>query len=627
MIPNTINNQLTLGKNDINLNFVNRKDQLISAWDCCAYNSSNQDRKHILLVSGQMFGSGKTVFGKQLFNFQNPYVKSIFDNNYKDSDSNKEFLKNTLPVYINLQQFNEKFDSIHDLVSYCMFVSTLSQLFQIDERIATEFWKRNKDSLRNCASLLLSIIGHTLFFHFDEVAQLPELFNLERGKDPYYAFWGAIVPVQKSGCFVYASGRSPVLNFFGTHKGAYGSPSGVSHIQLSLFKEEDIKDILWNSSNDPTKSKVTEVGDKLMIKTEEEAKKIAKWLHYFTTGVPRIVEYSLSEMIKQSQEEKHLIDWENKNTPLLDKDNIALLLPSFPQNVADIEKRNEEIALLVCYSMINFKISQSDIFPISKIFHLVDYYGFYIEAVEGEAGRFTIKYPRLWMENRVFDEIPSISKLYNLPIDKSRALEELVKNKIIFVTHHSKKTPFKLFEGFEFLTNTKIAHEYLPELEHLKMKTKATKDNRKQVFDNDTNILASENILVEPVPQSSYPDIITIFGPSIERKCYIGWQMKNYPKSILQVNQLQNELSKFTDILPDKYKAAIFVMIVNGNVDDIVKKYQGKVISDSDTDPMKELKIELTENVQFIILSVNQMNQFLGENNLRDLLEFQLESK
>lgn len=133
---------------------------------------------------------------------------------------------------------SNKFDSIEDSISCCMFVSTLNQYFQIDIEIAIKFWKRNKISPSNCTSLLLSIVGKTLFFHFDEVIRLPEfLLNFEKDKDRYYEFWNSIIAIQMNGCLVYVSGRSTGLNFFGTHHGSYSSPSRVSNICLSLFKD------------------------------------------------------------------------------------------------------------------------------------------------------------------------------------------------------------------------------------------------------------------------------------------------------------------------------------------------------------------------------------------------------
>lgn len=94
---------------------------------------------------------------------------------------------------------------------------------------------------------------------------------------------------------------------------------------LKIKDIKDIKDILWYSSKDNNQSQVIDIGNKLMVTTEEETEKISKWLYDFSTDIPRIVEYSLEEMINQTNIAGYLIDWEKNEESLLNRINITPL--------------------------------------------------------------------------------------------------------------------------------------------------------------------------------------------------------------------------------------------------------------------------------------------------------------
>lgn len=127
---------------------------------------------------------------------------------------------------------------------------------------------------------------------------------------------------------------------------------------------------------------------------------------------------------------------------------------------------------------------------------------------------------------------------------------------IFYVINPIPKNNNSLSNIFKFLSHTAIEDINLPTLQLFEMKNKARKDNCYKVFHDNLKKFETKNVLIKPLPQSSLPHLITVIS-SFKGECYIGWQMKHYPKSILEVTQLQNELSKFTDILPNKYHAAV----------------------------------------------------------------------
>lgn len=185
---------------------------------------------------------GKTTFGKQLFNFRNPDIKEIFK-----ATRLSDVLFQTLPVMINIPSFDYQFENTKELISCSIFAATLNQYFGIGKAEAVEFWQKNKLKLSpsDCASLLVSMVHRPLFFHFDEVKDLPEMFPPKPNEETdavFYYFWKSLAQVQTCGCFVYVCGRTPVLNFFGTYGGAKGSVGEVECIRLSIFKTNEIKD-------------------------------------------------------------------------------------------------------------------------------------------------------------------------------------------------------------------------------------------------------------------------------------------------------------------------------------------------------------------------------------------------
>jgi hypothetical protein len=611
---------------------VNRKAELLAAWEKCAGNVGSLPLKPYLLVSGQMWGSGKTTFGKHLFNFQNHYIEDLLNAEPKLLPEAKAILRNTLPVSIDLQDFKSgKFESTCELVSQSIFVMTLSQYFNVDIAVAEKFWEENLKGklLGGCANLLLSMAQKPLFFHFDEVGELTGMepsFKkqpLENGKvkGVFYQFWGSVANVQMAGCFAYVCGRSTVLNFFGTHAGEAGSVGIPHHVRLSLFKVEDLRDILWDKEP-------TTIGARLNITTEEEAERVAKWMHHLTTGVPRYVEYGLAEMIKMTDEAKELIDWgdshEREISSIL---RGRVLIPTFNK---ESSKSEEEITRLVELASLAFPLSSAtSMYGNKRIRDLVNHYGFYFEAVKTDPNLFTVKIPRLWIEANVFAAY-EVRRLIDPPIDNPKALEMHVERIIVALSkdfrsedllQSSRHQTVSVSDRMEFLSNTLVANELFPPLELVMMQDRASKNNRQKTFDSCVDLFSPVCSLVRPMDKSSLPDLITVLPISDEGDRYlIGWQMKNYRKIELGVSSLQVELEKFTSHLSGQgCKGGVFVIVLNGKGDETVERFRGKVIRSEDMESTNALGLTLPSNVQVVIPTLQQLEKFLGEDSLKKL--------
>jgi hypothetical protein len=641
-LPKKTNYELTVGRSLVDLRFVNRKTELLNSWAWCADNTTTDMVKHYTLVSGQMWGSGKTTFGRQLFNFQNADtscnptsgqiakhhihdIDVLFRDELKIDPTYKVILSNTLPVFVDLQGFKrDKFESTAELVSMSIFVATLSQYFNVTINVAKEFWNRNMKLLSTpdyCARLLLSMAQKPLFFHFDEVGLLTDMEPSFKKQPPengevkgvFYQFWDSVLNVQIAGCFAYISGKSSVLNFFGTHEGEHGTVGQVAHLRLSLFKVEDLRDIFWDKEP-------TTIGARLKITTQEEAERVAKWMHHLTTGVPRYVERSLAEMIKMADETTDSINWGDSH-----KETISSILEKNPFLFPRLDgRRTNEIEWLVRLAKRLEHIRPRDTIPGKEemIIDLVRFYGFYIDAVENSIeDRFRIRIPRLWIKAGVFDRFSGAKSLFYPPIDHPQALENHVQETILEFSQELPGGTKTVGDRIKILSNTLVANVVFPPLVVVRMDRKASKHNRQETFTDCIDLALPYCSLVRPMDKSSLPDLITVLPISDEGDRYlIGWQMKNYRKTELGVSSLHVELDKFTSHLSGQgCKGGVFVIVLNGKGDETVERFRGKVITSEDTEATNALGITLPSNVQVVIPTLEQLGDFLGEEALETL--------
>jgi hypothetical protein len=185
----------------------------------------------------------KSTFGSHLFNFGDQRIKSLFEelyekNRYKD-DFIKDSLRETLTVTIPLDLHQPaEGPTLQTYVSQLIFVSTLNQLFGVNEAAARDVWLRSCPDVKSCVELLSSLVLKPIFFHFDEISVLshyfPQLAPESDRWNIYYEFWRVAIPIHSQACFMFISGKVMELNAMG--KGLKHSPGKVSHVHLGLLR-------------------------------------------------------------------------------------------------------------------------------------------------------------------------------------------------------------------------------------------------------------------------------------------------------------------------------------------------------------------------------------------------------
>ena len=381
-----------------------------------------------------------------------------------------------------------------------------------------------------------------------------------------------MVHVQKSGCFVYICGRTPILNFFGGRGGR--SIGQTVHIHLSLFKTSDLKDILWyppkETSTDSTleiktNGETTLVGACLKITTKEEAQHIAEWLYNITTGVPHYVEYVLIEMINQTNQANSLINWnESHEDSMLEMllQKVQNFIPKFNfSNNPDSQKRKKDIETLTHLALMNEKLNGGSMIDRHDVTDLIQFYGFYVETVENDRNIFTIKIPRLWIYANIFHET-SLNTLFN-PIDTSSALESYVQQVLVLrSTSIDREVPL-VKDRIPFLSKTLVGNEFFTRIEIGEMKIRENKKNQMEIFGSEVDI------------STSLPDLIAMLPITENGRYLIGWQMKNYTSTKLGTPEIKEEIEKFSDILLNRScKGGVFVIVLNGQVMKILKRIE-----------------------------------------------------
>jgi hypothetical protein len=634
------------------LPFVDRISELTTAWTALAQNAEGPlTQKLRMIIVGQMFGSGKTMFGEHLFNFNDQRIEELFNKVLETKPLVREMLHETLTVYINCQNLANHQPArlaLGPWISRTIFVTTLMQCFSVDQARAEASWyDAGEPECSKCAILLHSLVLKPLFFHFDEIGALtslfPELIDAEDPQKIYYKFWTESMPIQHAGCWMYLSGRVLYLSGVGTK--AINSPGIGCNIHLALFRKEDIADIIWESD----KNKPTHIGTKLMISSIEEKNEVTRWLFMMTTGIPRYVEFALYHMIVQTLEVGGFVNW--PASPEHEIMKVMKEAPGFPRLVS-----TPEFAHLFKLAVIGRVISDDSEYRSKSLVELAAYHGFYITTVPNRSNCFKLVIPRLWSQELKLSgghEAADLRFICQLPsADKGKIFERHVEERILFASNYPPDDAvLPASTAFPFLTGTMVANENVFGCVPKEM----SKHLNLSMMENMMGQLSkSEVVLVRPIGKSSTPDLMTLL-PAVQpcgKRYIIGWQMKNWPNSTLSRSLLSKEIDKFTALLPPTTVClgGVLVVVLNGTGSPEVEKMRGEVNIIPPTKsgkvniipptksgkvniipPTKSGKVNIIPPtnselgktppppVEVVILKLDELNDFLGEYNLESL--------
>jgi hypothetical protein len=615
------------------LPFVNRESELTTAWTALARNlqQSGHDPTFMIVI-GQMFGSGKSEFGRNLFNFKDQRIKRLFDECFVNRPYHREMLRETRPVSIDLElEHSPGHLDLPSWVSEVIFVATLMQCFGVDKPRARQFWlDAGQPKGDVCAVLLHSFVMKPLFFHFDEIGALeklfPQLMDANEPKKIYYDFWSATIQFQKMGCWVYLSGKVLHLVDFGNN--AKTCPGTGCNIQLALFRQKDVRDIIWESES----NKPTSIGVSLMIPNVEKANELAGWLFKMTTGVPRYVQYALHDyMIVETLKQGRYINW--LASP---EDGIMYAMkkaPGFPLQLNSTASPG--FVHLFKLAVIGRLLPNTAVYQSQTLVELAAYHGFYVTTLPNHPHHIKLVIPRLWtrelkMSGTEADDLKSICQLPST--DKGKIFERHIEERILLTSNYPPGETLSASKAFPFLTGSMIQDQNMSDCVLLEM-NKARKGNRLSLVEQMMS-KSSGCVLVRPADNSATPDLMTLLPTQTDGKRYlIGWQMKNLPNSFFTASLLWEEIDKFSAILSARVcHGGVFVMVLNGNGDTFVERYRGKVLKvvssesksdDSNTiahpDWTESAKSQPRPPLEVVILNQDDLQAFVGEYNLEYL--------
>ena len=354
--------------------FVNRVNELQSTWKTIMYNWDNREdvslEKHVLLVSSQMFGSGKTAFGRNLFNFKNDHVLKQFE--CLEESKAKSHLRNVVTVAVSFQkeEFVHLATSLDQYISLKLWLCCMKlfcdpndpSIYSNLKLKAIEFWRKRKPDVPKCYDILSILIGRPLYFHFDEIGSLtnigynslfekvdfstpdPDLIEIRK----YYLFWSSISVLLRDGVPILVSGKSARLTEIDVQRlGVNQSPTMAKQVRLPNFSARDILDILRESKIGNERSYLEHW---CIDADSDEFVSVINWVLQITGGVPRLVCFALKEISALTNGTKSI------SIQLVERNHEKLIdsIAKAPNSMPSIEywKNDPETLGLFCHVLV-----------------------------------------------------------------------------------------------------------------------------------------------------------------------------------------------------------------------------------------------------------------------------------
>jgi len=275
----------------IQMKFVNMTDHivemalyLIKTMIAMKYDPANT-RRRIILYADQMFGSGKSRLGTEFIGQVKIHFEKIKEK-LKEIASNEqehEYAINVLNCLAESRMYRFEFEMLvfGDKIDVN---KRLAELLHVDlKTLETKFDSDQKNSY---------------FLHVDELS----CFEL----DQVYSVWRQLHALRlklfMNGIFLhlYFSGKQTLFNLIGT--GTKSSPTSVKWVILHPLQERYVKEIVQDIVSQ-NKLYVTDIDY------------FSKQLHYYTCGVPRLIEFVLLILTKTNAK----LETENEIDEVLDQ--------------------------------------------------------------------------------------------------------------------------------------------------------------------------------------------------------------------------------------------------------------------------------------------------------------------
>lgn len=646
---------------------VNRHKQLREVWLAWISNwHSSPSQKKVLVATGQMFGTGKTTFGLNLLNWNNVHVHTEFQK--LPTSDGKEALSTALTVYIDLQKeifsiFSAGVQNVSEYVSLLIWANSMHQLFGVGIDAAVMFWKQSDSPTIRTVTGVMDMLGkltqRAFYFHFDEVnalesSELRQLFDSAEGKETsvlsrYYAFWSALSNILDV-AFVYVSGKTVMISELGCGKLGHGSsPSRCLQLLLPRLSSSDIKNVI----------KVKYATAFGSFSDEEHVQRIAEYIHHWSSGIPRNIEYTIkfilslpdaAEFLRSydsaAQTTKMLREGGSRETDasesvLIDMDdkvlsNLINTVPGLAPDLRLLSETERNLFAPVLYACAcelsfdtNFVFSDDlNALAISEVFSI------YTTPSESRSGAVTFILPLAWKyymktngsscRHLPFDMIRDVNPYI---VAKGDAFEELTIGMVLMHSAFSHRGIIRfLSETGSCFSNRDLSDLRTSSIYRLKHKVY----NGSNCIDL-LNRATDSTFIAKSVRADDFVDFTILYklvsGEQI-RRC-IGFQCKA-EKANIGLKTVKEEIAKFAvfvatsrsipNLSPAENSSttALFVIVMSGQGTREVEDLRG-VVWDSASEQELVQQLEIPVGLQVLILSKSQVIQLLLAANLENI--------
>jgi hypothetical protein len=630
--------------------FVNCDDELKLTWqNMIEMYEKREERgeKPSIVFLDQMFGSGKTVFGLNLLNFNNKRVKKLFNANCPG----KQCFKNVPTIHVDLKSCYYDFEphtviregfEFDDYLEFITFYSTITKCFpglfppvKAAEPLLTFFQKNFSFPLESIEFLKYLLKCQSIYFFFDEINAIEhKSYDVFLSSDPNYLkddlkkrqlakyrkLWSLMTMLIQRGCFVFGAGHQ--LDYLG--KQSYldlTNSAGAIRLYLQFFGVNDITSILKESEA------------RLDANYLEE---LSKFVHGLSSGIPRLTIKAI-EFIKEFNNNslKNVNSDQSFAKKILTtmKDRIGGAVPNY-EYLPSSEKQLFFNLLRAVTSELSFKeherLPSAGGYTVSE---LAKKFSFYVTK-DGDDG-IKLVMPWLWREFLNVQGLPFSLNIDPAYADKGKALER------VFEAVVHMKTSLKDIscrDCFPFLRGTTVGkivipwttkrYEFPPESRFL--------NNRTNQFRLLKMIKNESSTLIIPSPISHFPDLTLLFKDESNLNYSVMFQLRNYEDGDSINGDVIMEEYKKTKYFTEFYDlaAATFVFVSASGVQQSLERFVGRIISStSDTsdftydDVLSDKEQEsfdtiihgLSDKVNLLILSEMQLQELIGEINLTKL--------
>lgn len=464
-------------KRSFSYEFVNRRSQLKDVYATFLANFFQLGNRSSYPMLSQEFGSGKTSFADNLFNFDSAHIRQVFTEFAKSRNlgetavpsyvpghelfqgrSVKDYFESMLTVSIRLDspEFRNIPGDARSRIPYMMWIAALKQLYKVSEDAFREFWG-NVQGMTMCSNVLESykelvkLTGAPIFFYFDEM-QLLEYLPLEyfvndfklpvsdsSGLDKHKLFMWELSFALRHGVCLMAVGKSRVIYEIDVGR-VVASPCYRKQVLLPLFSCADIKDVLKSKtslkgasvyatlglgSSAPTPSSdSSSAATSDVSKESTEENELLKWIQALTGGIPLFCE----DCVKLLDEENITISTFQHEKARLENDLRCIIDLKFSKSELLAQGNNEYFDAAIRLAVLGLKVQlQSEIYVQSTtvlIRTLVERFCLPVEEVSN-TDLHIIVLP-WFMQKRLVSEGFVDATVFNSPAsyaDKGRALE------------------------------------------------------------------------------------------------------------------------------------------------------------------------------------------------------------